>query len=207
MHLVRVQLPDRPGSLGTVASAMGSCGADISAMEIIEKAADHVVDDFMLTLPPGVLIDELVSSCNMIDGVQVLWVSRYPDSWGLEGDIELLDRMVADPDNGVEILVSSAPVVFHCQWGALVSPDGELLLATELAPDLDAATVALLGDLGSAHRCCLPADFLPLWGEQEVAVCPCGDGRAVVLGRTGGPTFVATTLRRLSHLVALAATH
>ena len=58
--LVRVQLPDRPGALGTVATAMGRAGADISAMEIVEKGEGCVIDDFMLTIPAGALVDLLV---------------------------------------------------------------------------------------------------------------------------------------------------
>ena len=32
---MRVTLPDRPGSLGAVATAMGGVGADINAVEIV----------------------------------------------------------------------------------------------------------------------------------------------------------------------------
>lgn len=58
-----------------------------------------------------------------------MWVSRYPGSWGLEGDIEVLDRMLADPDNAIEIL-TAAPVVFHGQWAALVDRHTGCLLST-----------------------------------------------------------------------------
>lgn len=36
--MIRIQLPDTPGSLGSVATAMGTANADISAIEIVEKA-------------------------------------------------------------------------------------------------------------------------------------------------------------------------
>ena len=53
MFLMRITLPDRPGSLGSVATAMGSVGADINAVEIVEKKSDEsVVDDFIVDLPP-----------------------------------------------------------------------------------------------------------------------------------------------------------
>ncbi|HZA74624.1 MAG TPA: amino acid-binding protein, partial [Propionibacteriaceae bacterium] len=45
--MMRVTLPDRPGSLGAVATAMGGVGADINAVEIVEKGAGIVVDDFV----------------------------------------------------------------------------------------------------------------------------------------------------------------
>ncbi|MCW2770497.1 MAG: amino acid-binding protein, partial [Aeromicrobium sp.] len=35
--LLRVELPDVPGSLGTLATALGGAGADIEAIEIVER--------------------------------------------------------------------------------------------------------------------------------------------------------------------------
>jgi UTP:GlnB (protein PII) uridylyltransferase len=53
---MRLTLPDRPGSLGSVATAMGSVGADINAVQIVEKTTDgSVVDDFIVDLPPNQL--------------------------------------------------------------------------------------------------------------------------------------------------------
>ena len=53
VFLMRVTLPDRPGSLGAVATAMGGVGGDINAVEIVEKGAGIVVDDFIVDLPPN----------------------------------------------------------------------------------------------------------------------------------------------------------
>ena len=50
MFLLRVALPDRPGSLGAVATALGTAGADIQAVEIVEKYEGFAVDDFMVCL-------------------------------------------------------------------------------------------------------------------------------------------------------------
>ena len=62
MYLLRVALPDRPGSLGAVASALGDAHADISAVEIVEKGGGRVIDDFMLTLPGDIQPDALVTA-------------------------------------------------------------------------------------------------------------------------------------------------
>ncbi len=39
--LIPVQMPNRPGALGAVASALGAIGADISLVEIVEKRRDR----------------------------------------------------------------------------------------------------------------------------------------------------------------------
>ena len=75
---MRVTLPDRPGSLGAVASAMGLVKGDINAVEIVEKRSDgSVVDDFIVDLPPGQLPETLVTACQNLKGVRVEWISRY----------------------------------------------------------------------------------------------------------------------------------
>ncbi|NUT99783.1 MAG: ACT domain-containing protein, partial [Saccharothrix sp.] len=37
--LLRVQLPDRPGTLGAVASALGEIGADILSVDVVERGS------------------------------------------------------------------------------------------------------------------------------------------------------------------------
>ena len=61
--LMRVALPDRPGSLGAVASALGTVKADIVAVEIVEKYEGYAIDDFMLSLPSHGRPDALITAC------------------------------------------------------------------------------------------------------------------------------------------------
>lgn len=201
--LVRVQLPDRPGALGTVATAMGRAGADISAMEIVEKGEGCVIDDFMLTIPAGALVDLLVSECNELDDVEVLWVSRWPESWGIEGDIELLNAMASQPSRSAQLLTERAPVVFRSQWAALLEqPSGRMLHGSAQSPDFLPEHGSWLGALDQLHTVLLPAGWLPQWPETVAAVVPCNH-RCLVVGRQGGPDFLDSELRRLSHLAAL----
>ena len=44
-YVLRLVLPDRPGSLGAVATALGTLGADILALDIVERSVGHAVDD------------------------------------------------------------------------------------------------------------------------------------------------------------------
>src|SRR6478736_10014294 len=134
---MRVALPDRPGSLGAVASAMGSVGGDINAVEIVEKGDGVVVDDFIVDLPPGRLPETIITACHRLEGVRVEWISRYPEGGGLQSDLEALERMTADPASAAETLVTLCPVVFRSHWAALINSAGNTALpayATTLAP-------------------------------------------------------------------------
>jgi len=206
VFLMRVRLPDRPGSLGSVATALGGVNADINAVEIVEKLGETVVDDFIVDLPPGQLPETIVAACHRLEGVRVEWISRYPEGGGLQSDLEALERMTADPASAAETLVTLCPVVFRSHWAALLQVDGdraEQTSATTLAPDLDDELVARLGPFDGTHRAHLETGWSPGWGEAVVVVTPLTRDRVIVIGRMGGPPFLDSEIARLHHLAAL----
>lgn len=205
VFLVRVALPDRPGSLGAVATAMGRAQADIMAVEIVEKYEGYAIDDFMVELPTGVAADTLVTACESEPGVEVVWVSHYPEAWGLQADVDLLNAMTEDPQHAEQLLTEQAPAVFRVAWAVLIDrKSGQVLAHSEMAPDLDADGVAALGPLDAARVEELPDGWIPGWGETLVAVAPLKRRAAIVLARRGGPEFIKSELARLRHLAALA---
>ncbi|WCC80831.1 amino acid-binding protein [Cutibacterium equinum] len=202
--MIRIQLPDTPGSLGSVATAMGTADADISAIEIVEQGDDYVIDDFMLTLPPTTMPDTLVSACDMLDGVHVLWLSRHQENWSIESDISALNRMSADPQHSAEILCGAVPVVFHTQWSALFDADEQVIISTALAPEFTPEGIARLTPMDCCHVAELEAGWMPGWGDTIIAAVPLSGGRCLVAGRQGGPEFLPSELNRLQHMAALA---
>jgi hypothetical protein len=208
VFLMRVALPDVPGSLGAVASAMGAVGGDILAVEIVEKRDGVAVDDFVVGLPPEGLPDSLISSCHALDGVSVEWISRYPEGGGLQSDLETLERMTSDPDNAAETLVSSAPAVFRSQWAVLVELDGagtaRATYSTPMAPDLSSEQLVKLAPFDETHRLDLNGEWIPGYDDSVVVVAPLGTARAIVIGRLGGPTYLNSEVARLRHLARLA---
>lgn len=207
MYLLRVALPDRPGSLGAVASALGAAHADINAVEIVEKGAGRAVDDFMLTIPGDVRPDALVTACARVPDVEVLWVSFYPEHWGLHADLDVLDAMAEQPERAEVLLTDAAPATFHCSWALLVDRDhGTVLHRSALAPIGTQVPPGVFGDLGTAHVADLPADWHDGWGEAAIAVAPCRTGHSIVVGRPG-PEFRKAELARLRHLALMASEH
>jgi hypothetical protein len=205
MLLLRVQLPDRPGSLGAVATALGGVGADIHAVEIIDRGPDYAVDDIMLSLPQGVLPENLLSACAQLGGVRVLWVSHYHSDWGVESDIATLNRMASEPGRAGQILIEEAPVVFHSSWAVLVEVTAGVVLArSSMAPDIDGSDLGVFGTLETTYGAELEAGWQPGWGDTLIAAAPLPGGRAIVIGRNGGPAYLPVELVRLQHLATLA---
>lgn len=205
MFLMRVRIPDRPGSLGAVATALGGVSADINAVEIVEKRSGEVVDDFIIDLPPGQLAETIVTACHRLEGVRVEWISRYPEGGGLQSDLEALERMTADPTRAAETLVSLCPVVFRSHWATLlgVNGDPQQLYATTLAPDVDQGLLTRLAPYDGTHRVSLESGWSPGWGEAVGVVTPLTHDRLILIGRMGGPPFLDSEIARLHHLAAL----
>ncbi len=203
---MRVTLPDRPGSLGAVASAMGGVGGDINAVEIVEKREDSVVDDFIVDLPPNQLPETLVAACQNLVGVRVEWISRYPEGGGLQSDLEALERMTSDPAHAAETLVSLCPVVFRSHWATLIEvtvEEARPTFSSTLAPDLSLEAAAMFAPFDVTHRAELPTGWSPGWGDTTAVVTPITQDRVIVIGRLGGPAFLDSEIARLHHLAAL----
>lgn len=206
-HLLRIELPDVPGSLGAVASAIGTTGANIEALEIVEHRQDGTaVDDVLLELGAGVLPDMVVSAVHRLDGVKVLWISRYAVGGHLHLDLEAIEVMTEDPAHAVHKLAEVLPQTFRSDW-ALVARlvDGKIDVtdATGGAPDLPEEALAWL-PIDRATRLDVPADWRN-WESTLVAAAPLGaKDRMIVFGRQGGPEILDSEIARLNHLAVLA---
>ncbi len=77
-YVVRVQLPDRPGALGQVASRIGAVGGDIVAIHILSRGGGRALDEFIIQLD-GALTQLLESEILEVDGVNVEEVTIRPD--------------------------------------------------------------------------------------------------------------------------------
>ena len=206
-YLLRVELPDVPGSLGRVASAIGEAGGDIEAIEIVEKSADGTaVDDFLLETVPGVMPDSIVSACNQLDGVQVLWVSRYAAGGNLFLDLEAVETLTQNPGTALDELIDLLPITFRADWALRVRRTDSgvrILHRTSAAPELIDGVVSWF-PMDRSARIDVPEDW-ERWTSTLVAAAPMGDkDELVVFGRRGGPEILDSELARLEHLAALA---
>jgi hypothetical protein len=203
MLLLRVRLPNRPGALGAVASALGAIGADINLVEIVEKRGDLEVDEFILDLPPDQTVPSLVAACDSLPGVQVQWVRNYPRGGGIDLDVELHRRMAADHSRAGATLVSAAPLVFRAQWSLLLQVFGtpHVTVSSPGAPDLNPDIVQRFGPFDTIHRVALEPGWMPGWEAHHAVVAPVSEQQAAVIGRRGEPPFFPSELARLAHLV------
>jgi len=70
-YLIRLQLPDRPGALGSVASRIGAVGGDVVSIDILQRDNGTVVDELGVGLAGDHLLGLLRDEILEVDGVAI----------------------------------------------------------------------------------------------------------------------------------------
>jgi len=70
---LQISLPDRPGSLGAVASAIGFAGGDIRSLVVLRSEEGRGVDEMTVAIP-GSDPTDLLEVLSQIGGVEVISV-------------------------------------------------------------------------------------------------------------------------------------
>jgi hypothetical protein len=208
-YLLRVVLPDRPGALGAVATALGAAGADILSVDVIERSPGSAVDDFVVELPPDRLADSLVTAAATVEGVQVESIRPYAGQIDPHRELELLEALGQDPGTALPVLADGVTRVFRAAWalvlGTPVAGQAPVLATGGAAPELASVPAPWWPPVPARG---LPADDWapPDWTRlgTELAVAPLGDV-ALLLGRPA-LRWLGSELVRLQHLAAIAAT-
>lgn len=71
---LNIVLPDRPGSLGLLASAIGAAGGDIRELVVLKSEDGRGFDDITVAVP-GSDPTDLLEILNSIGGVEVISIS------------------------------------------------------------------------------------------------------------------------------------
>jgi hypothetical protein len=202
-YLLRVELPDVPGSLGRLASAIGSAGGNIDAIEIVERHSGRAIDDVFLAAEAGVMPDSIVSACTALDDVQVLWISHYGAGSNLTRDLEVVEAMTSDPQAARDTLVDLLPATFVVDWACRVRRAGDsakVVHGSPAAPSEIPEDMYWPVDLKRGSRIEVPERM----SEMLVAGCSFEEDEMIVIARRGGPEILDSEIARLCHLAALA---
>ncbi|MFD5827157.1 ACT domain-containing protein [Lentzea sp. NPDC060358] len=209
--LIRVQLPDRPGTLGAVASALGEIGADILSVDVVERGSGLAIDDLVVELPSGRLPDTLITAAESVEGVEVDAVRPYAGILDTHRELELVEEIAEEPKKGLGIFTEGVPKIIRAGWAIVVGPNGtgiSRLTASSAAPETRMADVPWF-PLERATVLDGEDEWVPeTWRElgTELAATPLGKpDRVLVVGRPGGPMFRAAEVARLAHLAGIVA--
>nr|WP_120491378.1 amino acid-binding ACT domain protein [Corynebacterium lactis] len=209
-YLLRVALPDTPGSLGYVAAALGEVGGDIRSVDVVHHGTDGiVVDDMVVDLPSGSLPDTLITAAQSIGGVEVDSIRPFSGSVDRRGQIAMLaefSQHVKNLDRGLKDIVDGLPRTMTAGWAIILGEsEGRWVrkASSVAAPEDDGtslpeAPVTAPRNLDTEAEKWLPQSWTVM--DSSIAAAPMGDGLLLIIGRPGGPDFLPSEVEHLGRI-------
>lgn len=198
---LRISLPDRPGTLGSVATAFGQGGANILTLDIVDNDAGVAVDDMVIEAPEGMQLALRLAN-QMVPGLVVEELRPLEAFRDLMSPLELAAAMVEAKLPVLDTFVERLPEALRSDWCVVVAAgEGEVnVLGSSIgAPSLAGVQSSWL-PIDGARRL-ETATWMPSsWregpasragqGKFELAAAPVFDqSTAALIGRRNGPQY------------------
>jgi hypothetical protein len=203
LFTLRISLPDRPGTLGSVATAFGKGGANILTLDVVDSGADVAVDDLLVEAPEG-MQKAIQIATEMVPGLVVEELRPLEAFQDFMSPLELAAALSEARHQRcvLNTLVERLPEAMRSDWCVILSagePEVNVLASSLGAPSLSGVSSTWL-PLDGAKRL-PPAPWMPpSWtegpasrdgqGKFELAAVPVFEGSTVALiGRRKGPQY------------------
>lgn len=218
LFTLRISLPDRPGTLGSIATAFGQGGANILTLDVVDNEAGTAVDDLLVEAPEG-MQEALRLAGEMVPGLVVEDLRPLEAFQDHLSPLELATALseIGDEEPVLGILVERLPEAMRSDWCVVVSAreDRVKVLASSIgAPSMAEARSSWLPIEGSTRL--PPAGWMPSsWtkgpaardgqGKFELAAAPVFDAcTAALIGRRNGPQYRNSELVEFGLLTRIA---
>lgn len=207
-YLLRVMLPDLPGSLGSLAVALGTAGADIISLDVVDRFDGVAVDDIVVEVPNGTFPDTLITAAERLDGVVVDSLRPFGGILDAHRELELIDAVAGAGAGASQLLAEELPGALRVGWALVVRADGDawrLVARGSAAPMWEGGEVPALRDLERVTPLDDDDEVPPEWTalDTALAAAPLSSGHVLVVGRPGGPSFRPSEIARLGYLTGI----
>lgn len=132
---IRLKVPDRPGSLGRVASVIGTASGDIAGVDVLDSEAGQALDDVVVQVRDIPHLSRVLDGLAAVPGVEVVGVHHPEPPVTGHADLQLVAQVVARPDRSLQTLVDGAPVALGVDWAAIVHAADAVLTFPDTLPD------------------------------------------------------------------------
>lgn len=208
--LMRVRMPDVPGSLGLLAMALGTVEGDIRGVDIVGNDTDGaVIDDIIVALPSGHLPDSLITAAQELDGFYVDSIRPYSGTVDRRGQVQMLAAVVekrAQQAEALKIMMEKLPKTMSSGWAVVLDtqPRTHRVASSAAAPEddgqeYDAPPVESTRILNPEKDSWVPANWTVM--DSSLAATPIpGTSLILIVGRPGGPDFLLAEVEHLHQL-------
>ena len=146
---IRVQIRNRPGTLGRLTTAIGRIGGDIGAVDIVHVGHDVLTRDVTVDAVSVAHGEQIVAAIRTVDGVEVINVSDRTFLMHLGGKIEVTSKVPLNTRD--ELSMAYTPGVARVCEAIHDDPDKAFTLTIKkntVAVVSDGTAVLGLGDIG-----------------------------------------------------------
>lgn len=195
--VIRLWLPDRPGTLGRVAAAIGRAGGDVVGIEILERGAGMAIDELTVLVDELPTIDAVIAELSTVDGVAVEDVHPVepdrPEHGVLALDVVSAVVSVNDASHRLSLLCRGLGDLLEADWIAVVDTEARAVAIEEGNVPDPAWLIAFL--VGTNH---LPsaADHTP----SDVIWAPLAGTDLVVAAERAGRAFRARERQQVERI-------
>jgi hypothetical protein len=209
LYLLRVAVPDRPGALGALATAIGRAGGDIKAVDVVERGSSIAVDDVLIQATEDVAA-AIRAEVSVLPGAAIEAWQPFSAGDQLGGGLDLVDSLGFGASRVRAAIIRIAPAVLRTSWVVIVEAIENGVAVTQASANAPWSRWTSLPWFPLAAPARIDADpsWLPhAWGpEPELAGAPIADSASVLLAvRPSGPMFRRSEIDRLAGLAAIAA--
>ncbi|CAB0549121.1 amino acid-binding ACT domain protein [Corynebacterium diphtheriae] len=208
-YLIRVQIPDEPGSLGRVAEAVGLIGGNISSVDVVEAFSNGTVtDDMVVELPTGTMADELITAAHEVEGVEVDSIRPFSGRVDRRGQIAMLASVAGASTNSTLLadMVNKMPQALTSSWAILLRAKNPVtrVTASNGAPADDGSNPSALPIeqariLQPEKESWIPESWAIL-DSSLIAAPLTGTDLVLVIGRVGGPDYLSSEIEHIGNL-------
>src|SRR6184192_3843317 len=148
---IRLQIANRPGMLGRVASAIGDAGGDIGAVDLVETTRERTLRDMTVKARDSIHAQQIVSRLRHVAGVRIGHVSDRTFLMHLGGKIEVSNKVPIRTRD--DLSMAYTPGVARVCLAIKQDPESVWNLTIKrntVAVVTDGTAVLGLGDIGPA---------------------------------------------------------
>jgi hypothetical protein len=137
-YLLRVELPDRPGALGAVASRIGAVRADVIAVDIIGRGQGRAVDEFVVEIADDDHVPLMLSEISEVDGIKIEALQPLPDGYR-DGRLDAYETAVSmlrerTPHGALNAIASRTRRELDGAWAAVLDSQERTVVASAGRP-------------------------------------------------------------------------
>ncbi len=210
LYLLRVSVPDRPGALGALASAIGEAGGDITAVDVVERGLSAAVDDVLVETPDATSADTILAKLTTLPAVVIEAWQPFTEGDQLRDGLDIVDGLGSTASRALAAITRIAPAVLRARWVVIIDQVNSGVAITQASAGAPWVRWSALPWFPLPTAGVVEAD--PAWlphdwgGDPQLAAAPVGDSRMALLAvRPAGPRFRPAEIAKLANLAAIAA--